>query len=255
MKFKVFIKSYQYEFITLIVNIITIFLAFVKLSQKQAFLVSLVIFLFSTFFIIYLRTKDKTFYFLSLDHSGQDKDFVGRGNLRFSRNGKCFEITNSDAGFILPKTLNWDDYIYKFDFKIISTSIGFIVRADNLSNGVMYQIFIDRIRPHLRINGEWIAADDVTLEKVLSLDSWYKLLVTCEKRDVKILILDKNENTVCDRSFIIPPSIKVTRSETNSSGHNTITYTQNVDFDFGAVGLRNSNSERAFVKNIFIERM
>ena len=32
-------------------------------------------------------------------------------------------------------------------------------------------------------------------------------------------------------------------------------FQQNIDFDFGAIGIRNHGDERAFVKNILVEKL
>jgi len=255
MKYKIFFKNYKYEFLALIIDVLIAVIAFLVVSQFLAFIISLIVFTLSTFFIIYLRTRDRSFYYYPFDTWGQEQDWIGRGDLKFIKNEKCFEITNSDVGFILPKTLNWDDYRYELDFKIVNTSFGFIVRAASLSDCVMYQIFEDHIKPHLRINGEWMWMDKVRFEEKLNLDNWYKLVVICEKRNVRIKILDQNALSLFDRPFPIPLSMKVNRVMDLEGKEIKTHYLQNIDFDFGAVGVRNYGKERALVKNIFIEKL
>lgn len=258
-KFKSFIRNYKYEFITLIVDIIIILIAYLTLTQLYIILLSFFILLFSTFFIIYIKTKEKDFYYYPFNKPGQEFDWVGRGDLKFVRNEKCFEITHSDVGFILPKTSNWDDYKYELDFKIANESIGFIVRADNLSNYLMYQIFNNRVKSHIRINGSWIITDEDNFnnDNELSNDIWYKLIVTTEKRSVRIQI--KNQKVdVIDRHYSIPQEIILAKKELNEKGietGNIIKFKQNIDFDFGSVGVRNYGEERALIKNIFIEKL
>jgi len=255
MKIKIFFKNNKYELITLLADALIILAAFFVITQFLAFIVSLVVIILSTFIIIYLKTKEKTFYYYPFDIPGQKQDWIGRGDLNFVRNEKCFEITRSDVGFILPKTLNWDDYRYELDFKIAETSLGFIVRAINLSNCVMYQIFEDCIKPHLRINAEWIWMDIVKFDQKLSLDNWYKLVVVCEKRNIRIQILDQSRSSLFDRSLSIPLTMKVNRPMDLEGKKVETHYIQNIDFDFGAIGIRNFGNERALVKNIFIEKL
>lgn len=257
MQIRLFFRNYIYDLITLISNLVITVVLFLAISAFWAFILSLFTFTVSTFYIIYLRTKERSFYFYSFDKPGQDTDWVGSGKLGLVRNEKAYEITDSSAGFILPKTLNWDDYNYKLDFKIVRTSLGFIVRAMNLSNSVMFQILENRIKPHLRINGEWIWLDEMKLEKNLNLDRWYQLVVICEKRKVRIQIWDPKNiaESLFDKTQIIPPEIKVNR-QLDLEGKQVVSdYIQNIDFDFGAIGLRNYPGEVAYIKNLLVEKL
>jgi len=254
MKLRVFLKNNKYEFLALTVNVLVAGVVFRTIPQFVAFIISLVIFISSTFFIIYFRTKDRNFYYYPFDAPGQDQDWVGTGDLNFVRNERCFQITNSFAGFILPKTFNWDDYKYKLDFKITNISLGFIVRAANLSNYVMFQIFADNIKPHIRINGEFVELDLIKFDNNFKLDIWHKLTVFCEKRNIRIIIQDKNNSI--DRTFTIPVVIDANVVEKIGDTEKiTKKIIQNIDFDFGAVGIRNFSVERALIKNIFVEKL
>ena len=212
----------------------------------------------SIFVVIYFKTQDRDFYFLPLDKPGDEKDWVGRGKFTYIRNENCFEITESDAGYIFPKTANWDDYKFECDFKIVKRHFGCIVRAMNLSNYVMYQIRDDKkIRVHLRINGEWIVTEENKVNSELKPDNWYRLKIVCEKRSVRINVKD-GKTSLIDRHFIIPPQIKIVYREIDTKGNETKKETrqlQNVDFDFGSIGIRNYGDERAFIKNIYLEKL
>lgn len=256
-KTKIFIKLYQYEFIAFLINVTTASLTFLLTNHAMAFVLTIAVFTISVFVVIYTKTKDKDFYFASLDKPGNEKDWVGRGRFAYVRNENCFEITDSHAGYIFPKTANWDDYKFECEFKIVKISLGCIVRAMNLSNYVMYQIFYDKVKPHLRINGEWIVTEENTFEKNLKSDLWYKLRIICEKRSVRINV--KNGKTsVFDRHFVIPPQIGVVYREVDAKGEETKRENrllQNIDFDFGSIGFRNHGEERAFVKNVYLEKL
>lgn len=258
-KTKSFFKNYKYEFFAFIIDIVLLIIAYFSLPYPYNILISFIILLFSTFFIIYIKTKDKDFYFYPFDKPGQEFDWVGRGDLKYIRNEKCFEITRSDVGYILPKTSSWDDYNFELDFKITKTSFGFIVRADNLSNCLMYQIFCDRIKSHFRINGEWIVTEEDKFDNghKLSLDNWYKLIVTAEKRRVRVQI-ENQKQSIIDRYLSIESEIILGKKEFNESGIETnrrIFYKQKINFDFGSVGIRNYGNERALIKNIFIKKL
>ena len=101
----------------------------------------------------------------------------------------------------------WSDYRYVFEFKIIRSCLGVILRAINLSNYVMLQIGQTGIRPHIKVNGAWTAWEfkdvDLDFESNLKLDNWYKCMISCEKDIINIRIL-KNKNSIFDRDWIIP---------------------------------------------------
>ncbi len=256
-KSKAFIRQYKHEFIAFIVNTIAAYFSFLLINPNIAFVLTTAIFTLSFFVIIYFRTKDTDFYFMSLDKPGCEKDWVGRGRFAFVRNENCFEITDSHAGYIFPKTAIWDDYKLECNFKIVNMSFCCIIRAVNLSNYVMYQLFYDRIKPHLRINGEWIIMEENVFEDKLKPDKWYKLIIICEKRSIRINIKYENKS-LFDRHFVIPSQIGVVYRELNSKGEETKRETklmQNIDFDFGSIGVRNYGDERAFVKNIYLEKL
>lgn len=255
--FKAFFRQYKYDFLALLVNILTAYLSFNTTAPRTAFIATLIVFAISMVILIYVKTRDKDFYFLPLKHAGDEKDWVGRGKFGYVRIEDCFEITNSDAGFIFPKITNWDDYKFEFDFKIANSSVGCIVRAINLSNYVMYQIFENRIKPHIRFNGQWVVMAESFFNEKIMIDKWCHARVICEKRGVRLNI-SCNKKNIVDRHFTIPEQFGVVYRELNEHGEETKRETkllQNMDFDFGAVGIRNYGDERAFVKNVFLERL
>lgn len=251
------LRSYKYELTTFLVNMLVAYFAFQFRDNVVVFIISVVIFTASLIFIIYQKTKDKDFYLLPLDKPGKDSDWVGRGTFRFIRNERCYEITNSSVGFIYPKTSLWDDYYLECDFKILKTSLGVIFRAQNLSNCVMIQIFDNKIKAHLRVNGEWIVYSDEGTKVNLGVDGWYKLRAYCEKRKIRISILSR-KNEIVDRHISIPDNIAVVvkqLSEDSNEAKEEIKQILNVDFDFGSFGFRNFGNESALVKNVFVEKL
>lgn len=264
-KTKYFIRQYKFEFIAFFVNLIVTTSTLLLINISTALVVSILFLFASLIVVIYLKTKDKDFYFLSLDKTGQEKDWVGRGKFKFIRNEKCFEITESHVGYIFPKTSDWDDYSFQFDFKIINKTIAWIVRAIDLSNYVMLQCTMEGINPHIRINGQWIPKkhtdEDVnfTFDDKLSPDTWYKGRIICEKRSIRITIFSQGKNALFDRHWLIPDQMLIhlveVIKEGNSEKELIKQFQQNMDFDFGAIGVRNHGTERALIKNILIEKL
>ncbi len=256
-KFTTLLKLYKYELIAFTVDTFVAYFAFHFRDNVVVFVSSVFILIASLILIIYEKTKDKDFYFISLDKPGDDNDWVGRGTFKYIRNERAYEITNSSVGFIYPKTSLWDDYYFEGDFKILKTSLGLIFRAQNLSNCVMIQIFTDSIKSHLRMNGEWIVYSDNKTGINLSNDCWYKVQSYCEKRKIRIKI-SSNNKVLLDRHIAIPDNIAVVvRQETSKDDkiQEEIRQVMNVDFDFGSFGLRNYGNESALIKNIYAEKL
>ncbi len=254
-KLVAFTRQYKLEFFAFTVNISSAAFSTLLTPPTTSLVVTIGVFTVSVFVVIYFKTKDKKFFYLWMDKPGDEQDWVGRGKLSFVRTENCYEITDSDAGYIFPKTSSWDDYRYECNFKIVKKYFGCIVRATNLSNYVMFQLRQDkRIKVHLRINGEWIVIENIPIEN-LNHNVWYRLITICDKRKVRIIIKDKNKEFI-DCYFVIPDIVEVVRKRVDEDS-NIIEekYRQIIDFDFGAIGVRNYPSESAFIKNIYLEKI
>jgi len=253
----ILLKQYKYELIAFCINISIALLAFKFKDNVAVFLGVVVISIISLFFIIYNKTKDKDFFWLPLNKPGKIKDWVGRGKFIYIHNERSFEITNSNVGYLLPKTILWDDYRFEFDFKIVNKTVAWIVRASGLSNYVMFQCTFEGINPHIRIDGEWIQYkhSDINFSflEALDPDIWYRGVAICEKRSIRNIIYRvKDGEVVFDRHWKIPEGEVISKEEGNNQ---KIKYFKNIDFDFGAVGFRNYGSERGFIKNVYIEKI
>lgn len=250
------LRRYKYELIALCVNVVVALLA-LQFQTFQLFVASFTIFALSLVLIVYLKTRDRDYYYEPLDHAGSKKPWVGRGIFQYVSSENAFEITGSNAGFIMPRTIQWDDYQFDFDFKISASCLGWIVRATNLSSYVMLQCGLDGINPHIRINGAWIPKshgdDDVnmTFENKLSLDKWYRGVVTTEKRSIKVAIYD-GKTLVFDRHWTIPDMMTAELTQTDKK---KLRYFQELDFDFGAIGFRSYGDEKAYVKKVYVEKL
>lgn len=254
------LRTHKYEIIASLINIVVAFVAFHFKDNLIVFVASVVIFTASLIFIIYQKIRDRDFYFLPLNKPDQVKDWVGRGDFAYMRSEECFEITQSHSGWIFPKTLTWDDYSFEFDFKIARSTCGFIVRAQDLSNYIMMQIATDGINPHIRLDSEWIPWQhndpqaNLTFEHKLSLDTWYKAKIYCDKRRIRMTIFDKKKK-IFDRSWEIKERMLVVYPAPGDDRSKDTQVMRQVDFDFGAIGFRNHGDERAFVKNVYVEKL
>jgi hypothetical protein len=260
-KISIFFKTYKYEIIVFLVNLTTAYIAFIFRDILILFLSFIFIFILSFILVIYFRTSDKDFYYLPLDKPGQEKDWVGRGIWKYVRSEKCFEITKSHVGFIFPKTFLWDDYSFEFDFKIVNRTCAWIVRAVNLSNYIMLQCAFEGINPHIRLDGEWLVKShsdkdvNLTFREQLEPDKWYRAKVMCEKRSIRISIIDA-ERTIFDRHWVIPDTLAFVYKFKVEEGRQEEKILQRpIDFDFGAIGFRNSGDERGFIRDVHVQRL
>lgn len=193
-----FLKNIKYDVLTTLIALVLLYISSVDpyFSNKKEIsnVIQAVIILVSAVVLIYLRVRDKDFYFIPLTSRKDKDDWIGKGAFDYDRNNNCYSISNSEAGYIYSKCLTWSDCRVSFNFKIIKTCIGIIMRAINLSNYIMLQIQEDGIRPHIRINGGWkaweIAETKMGFRSKISLDKWYKCILVCDKNRIDIKLLD-----------------------------------------------------------------
>lgn len=254
-----FSRSHKYEFLAAIFALVSTAVAFrYSQNQKTLFLLSIVIIFISLGVIIYLRSRDKDFYFIALTRRKDKDDWIGRGQFDYERTQNCFSITNSDPGYIYPKCLTWSDYKFEFRFKIISDCLGAIVRAVNLSNHAMLQIGLDGVRPHIRINGGWSVWEHkdvgLTFNGKLSRDNWYRCVLSCEKGSINIKIFDEKGGTIIDREWGIPQGNVVFSFRKDEEDVKPVNIPFPINLEYGSVGFRNWGSEKALIRNVLIEK-
>jgi len=262
LKLKYFLKKYKFELITFLSTITILwFSEFINIFDEKPNVLSIlkgVIVLTSTLIIIFLRSREKQFYFISLSKRAEKDDWIGKGNFEFDRKYECFIITNASSGFIYSKCLDWSDYRVSLEFKIIKDTLGIIIRAVNLSNYVMLQIRQDGIKPHIRINGAWNWWEplDVNLvfENQLSLDKWYKCQIDCTQDNIvtKLIYPDK---PLFEREWKIPEGSMLFKFGTKEDQAHMIQIPFSINLEYGSIGFRNDNQEKAIIRNLLIEKI
>ena len=112
-------KHFKFDILTSFSTIGLVLLAFLLWQNQLTLMVTSV--LMVTIFlliIIYLKVKEKDFYFISLTKREDKEDWIGDGKFEYSRVSKCFQVTQASPGCIYSKCLNWNDYKYVFEFKL-----------------------------------------------------------------------------------------------------------------------------------------
>lgn len=151
-------------------------------------------------------------------------------------------VSNSDAGGITNVGSLWENYTFELETKIINISSGWIVRATDLNNYIMFQCTDKLIRPHMRVKLPKITSQQedgkiVFTEQVgwivdnppfnsqphnQELKGWFKVKIVTRGSRVDIYIKDENVYH-SDTVLTIP---------------------------IGKVGFRNSGDEHAHFRNV-----
>jgi len=256
---KYFCRRHRTEIITLIAAIAGYCASYFFIKNPgYVFAISILITLVTTIVIIYSRAKEKDFYFLPLNNPSGKEDWIGHGTFQYDIVSNAYEITNSMSGFLFSKCITWSDYKLTFDFKILRSSFCIILRATNLSNYVMLQIFEYGIKTHIRINGMWQmwSPDEqrLTFNPNLSLDNWYKCFITCNKNSITIKI-NQSENIVFDRVWEIPSGFITYEWPTQRENDPHVFVPFPITLEYGTIGIRNNADEKGLVKNVLIEKI
>jgi len=232
-------------------------------DTATVFLWTAVIAIATAFVLVSFRIRERDFYFESLGSRAQQSDWVGYGTFEYSRMDRCFRITGSDSGFLFTKTLSWSDYALTFRFKVLSSCLGVIVRAVNLSNLVMLQIGESGIRPHIRVNGVWMAweaaAAGLTFRQSLDVNEWQECQIKCDKDTIRIRI-SQGRTVLCDKAWKIPRGTlhfalqdAAPYSGAAYDGPKTIPFA--INLEYGTVGFRNDGAEEALVRDVLLEKI
>ncbi len=253
-----FFRAHLVDFITAIIGILLAIGTFVYFSQaEKRLVVSIIITVVALLVIIYARRK-RSFIFSALTWRRDKEPLIGRGNVDLSKSQKAFSITDADPGYIHSGSLTWADYQFVFDFKVAKEALGVIVRAVNLANYAMLQIRLFGIRPHIRINGGWKRweADETALRfmEPLSLDRWYECEVLCEKEVITIRIRDGSQ-LIFDRTWMLPIGSIAFVFSTDERRGESFSVPFSISLEYGSIGFRNWGDEKAFVRNVLIQKL
>lgn len=248
-KLRYFLREYKFDILASLVAVVTAILA-------PRF--SIIIIFVSLLIVIYLRIRDRDFYYLPLSHRGERDDWLGSSRFEYERQNQAFVVTQADPGVIYSKCLTWSNYEFSFDFKIVNTCLGVILRAVNLANYVMLQFTLNGVRPHVRINDGWNIWEHqdakLTYESPLSQDKWYKCKINCDNRRLRISILSHDGKVLFDRVWEIPSGTVLIQYK-HSDEHPVSYIPFPMTLDYGSVGFRNSGHEKAFIKNVLVEKL
>lgn len=254
------VKRFKFDILSTVLTLTLAVVAYMFWQEQLTiFLGTTLIIIIFLLLVIYLRLINKDFYFIPLTRREHKEGWIGNGIFDYVRVSNSFQLTNTDpGGYIFSRCLTWSNYKYEFEFKIINQCLGAVVRAVNLSNLVMLQITQNGVRPHISINGGYYVweAEDVGLSftQQLSLDKWYRCQIFCEQGDITIKISEHKEK-IFDRQWKIPVGkIEFSFPKDEKDKSPTKIYFP-INLEFGSMGFRNSDKEKALIKNVLVEKI
>lgn len=225
--------------------------------------------------IFYLRIK-KDLGLIAGDFSddftkGLDKwEFGGEGwKIEQEEESPILSVSDSQDGGIAKRGLNWRDYEFIFDTKIVDNNSGWIVRAVSRSKCLMIQLNMEdidkpKLRFHLRIPGpvnySWIVIKkvEVKLSTKLKLLEWINVKTVVCGSNIDIYLNGEHA-----AHYFVPDPIRIPKQFTGEKV--TLTDAGNtkeveiqreyipMDFWVGTVGFRCSSEEHAHFKDIKVK--
>jgi hypothetical protein len=243
-------------------------------QPERSFFINVTITFIAMLVFIYSKTRERDFYFMTLRRTKDKQDWIGDGTFQYERTQNAYVVTNARAGVIFPKCLIWSDYKLNFEFKILKTSLGVIVRATNLSNLVTLQIKETGIKAGIRVNGfeqSWEPKDaNLEFEKELNPDKWYVGSIKCDKGSIGIRIFEwielpdpkdpsetrREEKMIFDRVWKIPSGnidYNVGDGLVWEIMKGIIRFP--INLDYGTFGFFNDGVDNALVKDVLIEKL
>ncbi len=150
-------------------------------------------------------------------------------------------VTQSPAGGITRVGQLWTDYNFEFTAVLESECIGWIVRAQDLSNYYMIQLWPDNLRPHLRYLDQWIYFPDI--KHGLEIRQNRPIRIRTEVRNIEVRVYVDDQEIYANEKLL---GTKFIDLEENISGGNTRKMRVVVPaFSTGRVGFRQAGNERA----------
>lgn len=252
-----FFLRHRNEIVTWVAAIILYYLSFrFEAATERRMIYSIFITTMSLIFTIYFNSRQKELYYIPMTYRSKTDRWFGVGKYFFDPVNYCYVIGDANPGYIYSETLLWSDYEVSLDFKIENKCIGLILRATNLSDYAMLQISPDGINPHLQINGGWTSFDakssNLEFANALSIDRWYKAKVACYKSALTIVITSFAGETLLSRNWNLISGSAVFNF---GSEKEPVNVPFSANYEFGSVGFRNWNDERASVRNLLIKRL
>ena len=109
------------------------------------------------------------------------------------------------------------------------------------------------IRPHIRVNGGWSIweAKEAGLETNISLDKWYRARISCDNGEIFIKLYCDDE-LIFDRNWKIPIGNVVFKFKYNEK-ESEVPFS--INLEYGSAGFRNSGDEKAFIRNVLIQKL
>jgi hypothetical protein len=166
-------------------------------------------------------------------------------------------VTDSEAGGIIKHCLDWRDYKFEFETKIINLTSSWIVRAKDTLNYVMLQCNLTEIRPHFRNGFIWCWKESYRLPFELSVNRWFRVQIIVRDMRVVVKISDADDvmHEVLNSDLLKSPIMVADCSGLNLNHPEKAQILFGSSFTHGSVGFREHGSETAHFRNVNIVKL
>jgi len=148
-------------------------------------------------------------------------------------------VTESEEGGISKTGSLWENYEFEFETKILNKFSGWIVRAQDLNNYLMFQINNEYIRPHLRLSQPRFKNIEEDTFEISEIRVGWKLFGNFP-----------HYKNIKNRWFKIKTIVRGSRVDIFVDGENVYHADNLLTIPFGKVGFRESGEEHAHFRNI-----
>lgn len=161
-------------------------------------------------------------------------------------------VTGSDEGGITKVGSNWENYTIEFRARIMESCLGVIVRAKDLYNYHMFQIWTDKIRPHYKytstLTRERKVKNGESIIEIFSVYTWEHDGTSNNPVYNAVPLTPKPDNWFDVKLIVLGASIKIfINSEL------ILDQPSSLNIFSGKVGFRNSTNESAQVKDLSVK--
>lgn len=169
-----------------------------------------------------------------------DWDYEGEWRIEDDTNDLFLVVTESGKGGIAKPCLEWVNYVFEFETKIIKRYTSWIIRAKDNLNYAMLQCGPDCLRPHFRIKGdpevEWVIPEELAVPVSIPQNTWFGVRIEVVGNHVAVTVAaDGKERTIFSQDMLAQPLAPE-------------------DYQCGSVGFRNFGSECAHFRRVRVRR-
>jgi hypothetical protein len=186
-------------------------------------------------------------------------EWHGQWTVELDENGKSvLSVTNSELGGLVLPCLSWADYDLRFETRILNKVTGWLIRASNLNNCVMFQLSPTTIKPHIKSVGVWIPQADIVHNAPISVGEWFSVqtLARGSWATVYLTVKGKQQKIFEDKILGTQPIFwgNIPRDTVDAPEGKQLVALE-VSYRPGSFGFRQSVDEKAQFRNLKVFKL